>query len=46
MADIMAQMSPDVAQRLTMALASKAQGPAKIEGAAELPKIEGKPTMP
>lgn len=46
MADIMAQMTPDVAQRLTIALASKAQGPAKTEAAAELPKIEGKPTMP
>ena len=46
MADIMAQMTPDIAQRLTIALASKAQGPAKTEGLAELPKIEGKPTMP
>jgi flagellar motility protein MotE (MotC chaperone) len=46
MADIMAQMTPDVAQRLTIALASKAQGPTKTEGLAELPKIEGKPTMP
>lgn len=46
MADVMAQMTPDVAQRLTIALASKAQGPAKTEGVAELPKIEGKPTMP
>jgi flagellar motility protein MotE (MotC chaperone) len=46
MADIMAQMSPDMAQRLTVALASKAQGAAKNEAAAELPKIEGKPTTP
>lgn len=46
MADIMAQMSPDVAQRLTLALASKAQAATKNEAAAELPKIEGKPTMP
>lgn len=46
MADIMAQMSPDIAQRLTVALASKAQAAAKNEGPAELPKIEGKPTMP
>ncbi len=46
MSDIMAQMSPDVAQRLTVALASKAQAAAKAEGPAELPKIEGKPTMP
>ena len=46
MADIMAQMSPDIAQRLTVALASKAQTVAKNEAAAELPKIEGRPTMP
>lgn len=43
MADIMAQMTPDVAERLTVELASKAQGPAK-NAPAELPKIEGKPT--
>lgn len=42
MADIMAQMTPDVAERLTVELASKAQGPAK-NSPAELPKIEGKP---
>lgn len=43
MADIMAQMTPDVAERLTVELASKAQGPAN-NPPAELPKIEGKPT--
>jgi len=43
MADIMAQMTPDVAERLTVELASKAQGPGKANPA-ELPKIEGKPT--
>ncbi len=43
MADIMAQMTPDVAERLTVELASKAQGPAR-NSPAELPKIEGKPT--
>jgi flagellar motility protein MotE (MotC chaperone) len=43
MADIMAQMAPDVAERLTVELASKAQAPAK-NAPAELPKIEGKPT--
>jgi flagellar motility protein MotE (MotC chaperone) len=43
MADIMAQMTPDVADRLTVELASKAQGPAK-NAPAELPKIQGKPT--
>lgn len=42
MADIMAQMTPDVADRLTVELASKAQGPAK-NPPAELPKIEGRP---
>ena len=42
MADIMAQMTPDVAEHLTVELASKAQGPAK-NAPAELHKIEGKP---
>ena len=46
MADVMGQMTPDIAQRLTVALASKAQAAAKNDGPAELPKIEGKPTMP
>jgi flagellar motility protein MotE (MotC chaperone) len=46
MADIMAQMTPEIAQRVTVALASKAQAAAKIEGPAELPKIEGRPTTP
>ena len=46
MADVMAQMTPDIAQRLTVALASKAQAAAKNEAAAELPKIDGRPTMP
>ncbi len=43
MADIMAQMSPEMAERLTVALASQAQQTAK-NGPAELPKIEGRPT--
>ncbi|HUI97160.1 MAG TPA: flagellar protein FlbB [Xanthobacteraceae bacterium] len=44
MSDIMAQMQPDVAQRLTVELASKALGvPAPAAPAAELPKIEGQP---
>jgi flagellar motility protein MotE (MotC chaperone) len=43
MADIMAQMTPDVADRLTVELASKAEGPTK-NAPAELPKIEGRPT--
>lgn len=43
MADIMAQMQPDVAQRLTVELASKAIGVAAAAPPAELPKIEGQP---
>jgi flagellar motility protein MotE (MotC chaperone) len=43
MADILAQMSPDSAERLTVELASRAQGGPK-GGNAELPKIEGRPT--
>jgi len=46
MADIMAQMTPEIAQRLTVALASKAQAAGKPDGPAELPKIEGTPTTP
>ncbi len=46
MADIMGQMSPEIAQRLTVALANKAQAASKSEGPAELPKIEGRPTTP
>lgn len=45
MADIMAQMSPEIAEKLTVALASKAQQTAKNDPA-ELPKIEGQPTAP
>lgn len=45
MADIMAQMTPDIAERLTVALASKAQATAKNDPT-QLPKIEGQPTMP
>lgn len=43
MADIMAQMTPEIAERLTVALASKAQSTAKNDPA-ELPKIQGQPT--
>ncbi len=43
MADIMAQMQPEVAQRLTVELASKALGVAPPAPATELPKIEGQP---
>jgi flagellar motility protein MotE (MotC chaperone) len=43
MAEILAQMSPDMAQRLTVELASKAQQ-AKPDSTNELPKIDGQPT--
>jgi len=43
MSEILAQMAPDVAQRLTVELASKAQQ-AKSDSPAELPKIQGQPT--
>jgi hypothetical protein len=46
MADILAQMSPDVAQHLTVELADKAQQVKDDGGPADLPKIEGQPTAP
>lgn len=42
MSEILAQMSPDRAERLTVELASRAQAAPK-GGNAELPKIEGRP---
>jgi flagellar motility protein MotE (MotC chaperone) len=45
MSDILAQMSPDVAQRLTVELASKAQDSKQASNNPnELPKIQGQPT--
>ncbi|HUC48216.1 MAG TPA: flagellar protein FlbB, partial [Xanthobacteraceae bacterium] len=45
MADILAQMQADVAQRLTVELASKAQqAPQPGTGSGDLPKIDGQPT--
>jgi flagellar motility protein MotE (MotC chaperone) len=44
MADIMAQMSPDTAERLTVELASRAHATDKPNG--ELPKIEGHTMTP
>jgi flagellar motility protein MotE (MotC chaperone) len=46
MSDIMAQMSPDTAQRLTVELASRAQDgkPDGASPASGLPKIQGQPT--
>ncbi|HTZ00839.1 MAG TPA: flagellar protein FlbB [Xanthobacteraceae bacterium] len=48
LADIVAQMQPDVAQRLTVELAEQAQQQSKTSdaGTAALPKIEGQPTTP
>jgi flagellar motility protein MotE (MotC chaperone) len=43
LSDIMAQMTPDAAQQLTVELAVRTAAKEK-EKAAELPKIEGKPT--
>jgi flagellar motility protein MotE (MotC chaperone) len=45
MAEILAQMTPDTAQHLTVELASQAQT-AKPGTPAELPKIEGRPATP
>jgi flagellar motility protein MotE (MotC chaperone) len=42
MADILAQMQPETAERLTVELASRANGD-KSPSAGDLPKIEGKP---
>ena len=43
MADILANMSPEAAERLTVEFASRGIGP-KTPAAADLPKIEGRPT--
>jgi flagellar motility protein MotE (MotC chaperone) len=44
MADILGQMSPEAAERLTVELARRASGGNATTAAADLPKIEGKPT--
>jgi flagellar motility protein MotE (MotC chaperone) len=45
MAEILAQMQPEVAQHLTVELASKAQQlPAPGAAPGDLPKIDGQPT--
>jgi flagellar motility protein MotE (MotC chaperone) len=46
MSDILAQMSPDTAEHLTVELASQAQEHPDKAGPTELPKIEGHPTTP
>jgi flagellar motility protein MotE (MotC chaperone) len=42
-ADILAQMSPDAAQRLTVELASQAQQVKQSNSPGDLPKIQGQP---
>jgi flagellar motility protein MotE (MotC chaperone) len=44
MADIMAQMAPEAAQKLTVELASKAEHPKAGTNPNDLPKIDGTPT--
>ena len=44
MAEILAQMSPDVAEHLTVELASRAQQVKVSSSPADLPKIQGQPT--
>jgi flagellar motility protein MotE (MotC chaperone) len=43
MSEIMAQMSPDAAERLTVELANRATSQPKAQSPDQLPKIEGKP---
>ena len=45
MADILAQMSPDAAQHLTVELASQAQEVKPGNNASDLPKIQGQPAQ-
>ena len=44
MSDILAQMSPQTAERLTVELTSRATTQQKAQGADQLPKIDGKPS--
>lgn len=44
MSEIMAQMQPDAAERLTVELANRASAQPKAQSPDQLPKIEGKPT--
>jgi flagellar motility protein MotE (MotC chaperone) len=43
MSEILAQMTPDAAERLTVELANRASPGTKPQGVDQLPKIEGKP---
>jgi flagellar motility protein MotE (MotC chaperone) len=44
MSDILAQMTPETAERLTVAIANRSEAPDKGRAPAELPKIEGRPS--
>src|SRR4249920_1328602 len=44
MSEILAQMTPDNAERLTVELANRASAKPKTQGPDQLPKIEGKPS--
>ena len=44
MSEILAQMSPENAEHLTVELANRASAKPKAQSADQLPKIEGKPT--
>jgi flagellar motility protein MotE (MotC chaperone) len=44
MSDILAQMTPEAAERLTVELANRSAKRGPREGSDNLPKIEGKPT--
>lgn len=44
MSEILGQMSPDTAERLTVELANRASAQPKTQSPDQLPKIEGKPT--
>ena len=44
MSEILGQMSPDAAERLTVELANRASAQPKSQNPDQLPKIEGKPT--
>lgn len=46
MSDILAQMSPESAERLTVELARRANGPGRQPNVADLPKIEGRNPVP
>ena len=46
MSDIMAQMMPEAAERLTVELANRATAAEKVLSGGDLPKIEGRPPAP